>query len=97
MVIAPYTAVHLVLMLEFTKAMCTTSPVSQALQIGSTKAKADCASTSKAPSQPRPSPSSTVPFRRDPDFVDRDILAEIEQKCSRPASRTALVGLGGVG
>ncbi|KAF2500541.1 TPR-like protein [Lophium mytilinum] len=43
------------------------------------------------------SPSSTVPFRRDRDFVDRDILSEIHQKCSQPASRVALVGLGGVG
>jgi hypothetical protein len=42
-------------------------------------------------------PSSTVPFRRDRDFVDRDILSEIRQKCSLPASRVALVGLGGVG
>lgn len=42
-------------------------------------------------------PSSNVPFRRDPDFVDGDILAEIGKKCSKPASRTALVGLGGVG
>ncbi|KAF4627699.1 hypothetical protein G7Y89_g10454 [Cudoniella acicularis] len=40
---------------------------------------------------------TTVPFRRDPDFVDRDILSEINQKCSLPASRVALVGLGGVG
>ncbi|KAI4168991.1 MAG: hypothetical protein LQ343_006022 [Gyalolechia ehrenbergii] len=47
--------------------------------------------------QRQPKPSSTVPFRRDPDFVDRDILTQIEQKCSKPASRTALVGLGGVG
>ncbi|KAH8586899.1 P-loop containing nucleoside triphosphate hydrolase protein, partial [Bisporella sp. PMI_857] len=44
-----------------------------------------------------PTPSSTVPFRRDKDFVDRDILVEINQKCSLPASRVALVGLGGVG
>ncbi|KAL9002859.1 MAG: hypothetical protein Q9188_004243 [Gyalolechia gomerana] len=47
--------------------------------------------------QRQPKPSSTVPFRRDPDFVDRDVLTQIEQKCSKPASRTALVGLGGVG
>ncbi|OCK72835.1 hypothetical protein K432DRAFT_411387, partial [Lepidopterella palustris CBS 459.81] len=46
---------------------------------------------------PRPTPSSTVPFRRDRDFVDRDILSEIHQICSQPASRAALVGLGGVG
>ena len=42
-------------------------------------------------------PSSTVPFRRDRDFLDRDILSTIRQKCCMPASRVALVGLGGVG
>ncbi|RYP23415.1 hypothetical protein DL765_001120 [Monosporascus sp. GIB2] len=47
--------------------------------------------------QPRPTPSSTVPFRRDPHFVDRDVLAEIYFKSKQPASRVALVGLGGVG
>ncbi|KAI9855044.1 MAG: hypothetical protein M1813_000588, partial [Trichoglossum hirsutum] len=46
---------------------------------------------------PRPAPSSTVPFRRDPHFVDREILAEIDCKSQQPASRVALVGLGGVG
>jgi hypothetical protein len=45
----------------------------------------------------RPTPSSTVPFRRDPDFVKRDILSDIQSKCSQPAARAALVGLGGVG
>ena len=45
-----------------------------------------------------PDPSSSIPFRRDPDFVDRGAtLDEIHQKCALPASRTALVGLGGVG
>lgn len=43
-------------------------------------------------------PSSIIPFRRDPDFVDRGAtLDQIHQKCALPASRTALVGLGGVG
>ena len=43
-------------------------------------------------------PSSSIPFRRDPDFVDRGaILDQLYQKCALPASRTALVGLGGVG
>jgi hypothetical protein len=43
-------------------------------------------------------PFSTVPFSRDPDFVDRpDIQAWIHEKCVRPAARAALVGLGGVG
>ncbi|KAH8730454.1 hypothetical protein GQ44DRAFT_756360 [Phaeosphaeriaceae sp. PMI808] len=43
-------------------------------------------------------PSCTVPFERDRDFVDRGTLLEqIRGKCNAPASRTALVGLGGVG
>lgn len=43
-------------------------------------------------------PRSTVPFRRDSDFVSGgDILAQLHEKCSQPAARTALVGLGGVG
>jgi hypothetical protein len=66
----------------------------------SAKAKPDYAnaiSTSERPETP-PSPSSTVPFLRDPDYVDRqDLLEQVRAKCSIPASRTALVGLGGVG
>ncbi|KAH0562120.1 hypothetical protein GP486_003180 [Trichoglossum hirsutum] len=42
-------------------------------------------------------PFSTVPFSRDPDFVDRpDILEWIHEKCAQPAARAGLVGLGGV-
>jgi hypothetical protein len=49
-------------------------------------------------SQALPTPSSNVPFRRDDDFVDRgDILACIDERCSRPAGRAALVGFGGFG
>ncbi|KAJ6060334.1 hypothetical protein N7444_002188 [Penicillium canescens] len=45
-----------------------------------------------------PSPLSTVPFARDPDFVSRDTLFHrIHEKSSVPGSRIALVGLGGVG
>jgi len=45
-----------------------------------------------------PCPSSTIPFGRDPDFVDRGaIVDQLHRKCALPASRTALVGLGGVG
>ncbi|KAF2807493.1 TPR-like protein [Mytilinidion resinicola] len=45
-----------------------------------------------------PSPSCVVPFRRDPDFVDcGTLLDQIREGCSAPASRIALVGLGGVG
>ncbi|KAF2836645.1 hypothetical protein M501DRAFT_1033316 [Patellaria atrata CBS 101060] len=51
----------------------------------------------KRPETP-PSPSCNVPFRRDPDFVDRGtLLDQIHEKCSTPASRIALVGFGGVG
>ncbi|KAF2098292.1 putative kinesin [Rhizodiscina lignyota] len=46
----------------------------------------------------RPTSSSTVPFQRDPDFVDRgDLLSRVDERCSQPAGRAALVGLGGVG
>ncbi|KAK3898738.1 P-loop containing nucleoside triphosphate hydrolase protein [Staphylotrichum tortipilum] len=45
-----------------------------------------------------PAPFATIPFSRDPDFVNRgDILDQIGQRCSEPAARVALVGLGGVG
>jgi hypothetical protein len=45
-----------------------------------------------------PIPFSTVPFLRDPDYVNRQgLLEQVHAKCSIPASRTALVGLGGVG
>ncbi|CAI7641648.1 unnamed protein product [Penicillium pancosmium] len=45
-----------------------------------------------------PAPLSTVPFRRDPDFVSRDsLLDQIHKKISVPGSRIALVGVGGVG
>lgn len=44
-----------------------------------------------------PPPFATIPSR-DPDFVNRgDILDQIDQRCSEPAGRIALVGLGGVG
>lgn len=44
------------------------------------------------------SPLSTVPFNLDPDFVERSVLLdEIHEKCSKPGSRVALVGLGGIG
>ncbi|CAG8083911.1 unnamed protein product [Penicillium salamii] len=45
-----------------------------------------------------PSPLSTVPFARDPDFVSRDtLLQQIHEKSSVAGSRIVLVGLGGVG
>ena len=43
-------------------------------------------------------PFSTVPFGRDPDFVDRpDISSWIREKCAALVTRAAIVGLGGVG
>lgn len=45
-----------------------------------------------------PAPLSTVPFRRDPDYVDRGTLLDlICEKGTTPSARIALVGLGGVG
>ncbi|KAJ5707370.1 hypothetical protein N7488_007171 [Penicillium malachiteum] len=52
---------------------------------------------SERPETP-PTPLSTVPFHRDPDFVSRDtLLDQIHEKISVPGSRIALVGIGGVG
>ncbi|KAI8930569.1 hypothetical protein NX059_012179 [Plenodomus lindquistii] len=45
-----------------------------------------------------PQPSCFLPFPRDADFVDRGtLLDQIRKQCAAPASRVALVGLGGVG
>nr|POF17809.1 vegetative incompatibility protein het-e-1 [Quercus suber] len=45
-----------------------------------------------------PRPSSNVPFRRDPHFVERVGLADqIRSKLAVPAGRAVLVGLGGIG
>jgi hypothetical protein len=45
-----------------------------------------------------PLPFASIPVYRDPDFVTRgDILEQIDRRCSVPAARVALVGLGGVG
>ncbi|MCJ1360715.1 MAG: hypothetical protein MMC33_010724 [Icmadophila ericetorum] len=45
-----------------------------------------------------PNPSVVIPFSRDKDFVERGgVLDQIHQTCTVSGSRTALVGLGGVG
>lgn len=45
-----------------------------------------------------PRPFVTIPFCRDPNFVNRgDILDQVSKLCDRPIGRAALVGLGGVG
>ncbi|RYP70034.1 hypothetical protein DL771_005725 [Monosporascus sp. 5C6A] len=50
------------------------------------------------PLEPTPPPFASIPFHRDPTFVDRgDILNQVDLICSEPAGRVALVGLGGVG
>ncbi|CAH0053945.1 unnamed protein product [Clonostachys solani] len=50
------------------------------------------------PLEQTPQPFASIPFRPDCAFVDRgDILSQIHTRCSEPASRVALVGLGGVG
>ncbi|OAQ72193.2 kinesin [Pochonia chlamydosporia 170] len=52
---------------------------------------------SEQPETP-PNPSILIPFGRDGDFVKREeLIDQIEHSCGRPGSRTALVGLGGVG
>ncbi|KAJ3567733.1 hypothetical protein NPX13_g6665 [Xylaria arbuscula] len=53
-----------------------------------------------APERPKtpPSPSFNIPYRRDNDFVKREnILNQLSQILSGPASRAALAGLGGLG
>ncbi|KAF2654475.1 hypothetical protein K491DRAFT_600763, partial [Lophiostoma macrostomum CBS 122681] len=51
-----------------------------------------------AAARPSPNPLSTVPKRRDPNWVDRpNITTQIDDKCREPAARVALVGIGGIG
>ncbi|SPO02493.1 uncharacterized protein DNG_05166 [Cephalotrichum gorgonifer] len=51
----------------------------------------------KPPETP-PQPFASIPFCRDPDFVNReDILDQMDRWYSVPVGRVALVGLGGVG
>jgi hypothetical protein len=50
------------------------------------------------PPETPPNPLSTVPFRHDPDYVQRgSLIEEIDSKLLQPSARVALVGLGGVG
>ncbi|KAJ5721164.1 TPR-like protein [Penicillium malachiteum] len=45
-----------------------------------------------------PNPISTVPFDRDPDFIEPGLLSQkVTDICSKPAARLALVGPGGIG
>ncbi|RYN15542.1 hypothetical protein AA0112_g12738, partial [Alternaria arborescens] len=75
-----------------------TGPGNQGLQVGYNSGSIQ--THIHAPERPEtpPQPSCFVPFRRDPDFVDRGtLLDQIRERCAAPASRVALVGLGGVG
>ncbi|KAL8290752.1 hypothetical protein RB597_008822 [Gaeumannomyces tritici] len=56
--------------------------------------------TQAAPERPEtpPRPFASIPFSRDRDFVNRgDILGQLQKRCSEPAGRVALCGLGGIG
>ncbi len=44
----------------------------------------DGASISTEGLQKTPKPSSTIPFRRDPDFVDWEILTQVRKRYSKP-------------
>jgi hypothetical protein len=64
---------------------------------GKANAQARLSALLEQPEMP-PKPSSNIPFRRDPDFVERVTLTDqIRAKLTVPAGRAALVGLGGVG
>ncbi|KAK5652950.1 hypothetical protein OQA88_9429 [Cercophora sp. LCS_1] len=72
-------------------------PGNQGLQVGQNYGSITTHLPLERPETP-PKPFATIPFSRDPDFVDRgDILEQIDRRCSEPAARIALVGLGGVG
>ncbi|KAJ5164408.1 kinesin [Penicillium coprophilum] len=70
-------------------------PPSELVQVNSPeRSAADRAETPETP----PLPFSTVPFIRDPDFIDRQgQIDQIDRLCATPSSRVALVGLGGIG
>lgn len=44
-----------------------------------------------------PLPCCLLPFERDPDFVDREELGQLEEKLSSGGAKVALSGLGGIG
>ncbi|KAH7069948.1 P-loop containing nucleoside triphosphate hydrolase protein, partial [Paraphoma chrysanthemicola] len=68
----------------------------EGLQVGHNSGSIHVAAPERRETPPRP--ACFVPFRRDPDFVDRGtLLDKIREQCAAPASRVALVGLGGVG
>ncbi|KAJ6003798.1 hypothetical protein N7540_011191 [Penicillium herquei] len=87
---------HLIWVFEFGPTI-SFSGNNYAFQVGVNRGSIDFHLPPVRPETP-PSPLSTVPFARDPDFVSRDtLLHQIHEKSSVPGSRIALVGLGGVG
>ncbi|KAL5370839.1 hypothetical protein DPSP01_014637 [Paraphaeosphaeria sporulosa] len=71
-----------------------TGPNHQGLQVGNNPGTINYSTLGPAyrPRTP-PKPCSNIPFRRDDDFIERgDVLERIDQRCSRPAGRAALVG-----
>ncbi|CEO58318.1 hypothetical protein PMG11_03049 [Penicillium brasilianum] len=74
------------------------SGVNSGLQVGNNFGPITADLHLPQPPEPIPSPLSTVPFPRDPDFLDRGtVFDDIRDISSSPASRLALVGIGGVG
>ncbi|EED16854.1 hypothetical protein TSTA_019160 [Talaromyces stipitatus ATCC 10500] len=70
------------------------------LQVGNNAGKIETAHHHYPVERPETpsSPILLIPFGRDPDFVDRGtILHQLHHRYAAPGSRTALVGLGGVG
>ncbi|GAM36942.1 hypothetical protein TCE0_022r06437 [Talaromyces pinophilus] len=67
-------------------------------QVGHNAGEIDHHYPAERPETP-PSPSLSIPFLRDPDFINRGtILDQLHhERCAGPGSRMALVGLGGVG
>ncbi|KAH8691822.1 hypothetical protein BGW36DRAFT_280847, partial [Talaromyces proteolyticus] len=68
-----------------------------AITLGTSRPTTTTTSQAKRPETP-PGPLLSIPFLRDPDFVDRGtVLNQLHQRSTVPGSRTALVGFGGVG
>ncbi|KAF1981387.1 hypothetical protein K402DRAFT_449234 [Aulographum hederae CBS 113979] len=73
------------------------SDTNSGLQVGINNGRIESYLPPERPETP-PNPSAIIPFSRDRDFVERGaILDQIHQKCCILGSRTALIGLGGVG
>ena len=56
------------------------------------------ASIASERSEMPPSPFSTIPFPRDPDYIDRSwLIDQLNEKLCVPHAKVALQGLGGIG